>query len=166
MEGVPSLVKGKTEQNLHKSLVREWVRNLKLALQGMPGVLVEDKKISMTVHFRNSPQRIRARRKIMARIKLLKPGPRVVFGKAVFNLLPSRKINKGTALLAVMKEDRCSKSFFIGDDVTDEDVFDLRQKNIFTVRVGRSSKTSAKYYIRSQSEVLRLLKIIDGEICL
>ena len=48
---------------------------------------------------------------------------------------------------------------YVGDDVTDEDVFRLDQPGrLFTVRVGRSRTSAARYYLRQQQEIDALLE--------
>ena len=47
---------------------------------------------------------------------------------------------------------------YAGDDVTDEDVFELDQAGrLLSVRVGRSSRTTASNYLRAQPEMDQLL---------
>ena len=46
------------------SQVREWVRRLRCGLAGRPGIVVEDKRYSATVHYRRAPNPVRARRLI------------------------------------------------------------------------------------------------------
>jgi trehalose-6-phosphatase len=50
------------------------------------------------------------------------------------------------------------KAVFVGDDRTDEDVFVLADPRIVTVRVGRSRRSRAKFFLKKQSEVVRLLR--------
>jgi trehalose 6-phosphate phosphatase len=55
----------------------------------------------------------------------------------------------------------CGKAFFIGDDVTDEDVFALKKGNIFTVKVGYDFRSGAGYFLRRQREIIRLLDFLS-----
>jgi trehalose 6-phosphate phosphatase len=66
-------------------------------------------------------------------------------------------MNKGIALQALMKKQGAKAAFFIGDDVTDEDVFSLKDPRIFTVKVG-GGKTDAQFFISDQKSVAHLLK--------
>ena len=46
---------------------------------------------------------------------------------------------------------------YVGDDVTDEDVFRLDQPGrLFTVRIGQSRTSAARYYLRQQREIDQL----------
>ena len=49
-------------------------------------------------------------------------------------------------------------AFYLGDDVTDEDVFEIDQPGrLLSVRIGESIGSAAKFFLRRQSEVDRLL---------
>jgi trehalose-6-phosphatase len=49
---------------------------------------------------------------------------------------------------------------YIGDDQTDETAFKALNGSGVTIRVGKSKKTAANYYLKGHWEVLRLLKEI------
>ena len=69
----------------------------------------------------------------------LSPPPRIVLGKSVVNVMPPTASHKGTALLEYIRRLDCSAARYVGDDVTDEDVFALRDARILTVRIGRKN---------------------------
>ncbi len=143
-----------------RSFIRIWEKVLRKEIQNFPGVFLENKKFSLTIHYRLAQNKRRVRAKILEVVRQL-PGPiRIILGKAVFNLLPDLGTDKGSALLYLMKQLGCSHGIFIGDDITDEDAFRLRQKNILTIRVGYSANTHARYFVRSQNDVLKILKIL------
>ncbi|HOW89887.1 MAG TPA: trehalose-phosphatase, partial [Elusimicrobiales bacterium] len=48
----------------------------------------------------------------------------------------------------------------VGDDVTDEDMFEAAAGRGIAIRVGRKSGSKAGYFLRGQPEVLRLLRFI------
>jgi trehalose 6-phosphate phosphatase len=133
-------------------------RLLELALADEVGVDLEDKRYSLAVHYR------RARRKRLARASILRavgalPRPmRVVAGKLVVNVVPAGAPNKGDALLELRARERADTAIYLGDDVTDEDVFRLDQPGrLVSVRVGESQSSAAAYFLRDQREVDRLL---------
>ncbi|MEP7050267.1 MAG: trehalose-phosphatase [Pseudomonadota bacterium] len=132
---------------------------LEQRLSGLRGVEIEDKRYSLAVHYRA------ARRKDQARIAIhhvVDELPvRAVAGKQVVNLLPAQAANKGDALLHLRDVEQVRGAFFIGDDVTDEDVFGLDEtEHVFSVRVGHSKKSAAQYFVRDQHEVDRLLEAL------
>jgi trehalose 6-phosphate phosphatase len=48
----------------------------------------------------------------------------------------------------------------VGDDVTDEDVFRLRDRRIFTICVGTRRPTAAAYYLQDQNAMTRTLELM------
>lgn len=131
---------------------------LEAALQGEQGVDLEDKRYSLALHYRRSRHRQRAREAILSAIACLPVRMRIVAGKLVVNLIPERAPNKGDALLDLRDRERADTAFYIGDDVTDEDVFRLDEPGrLLTVRIGESQSSAAAYYLRDQRAIDRLL---------
>ena len=77
---------------------------------------------------------------------------------------PRRRPTKGSALLQLMSQAGCAKGFFVGDDRTDEDVFRLDRKGLFTVRVGIGTRSRARYFLRDQEEILLLLRHVNDAL--
>jgi len=136
---------------------------LEHALSHCQGVELEDKIYSLAVHYRKSRQKRQARSAIRDAVLALPLAMRIVSGKLVVNVVPERAANKGDALLDLRAQAAANTAFYIGDDVTDEDVFTLDQPGrLFTVRVGRSKASAAKYFLRDQREMDALLaKLVD-----
>lgn len=131
---------------------------LEKSLAAWPGVEIEDKRYSLALHYRGSPQRRRARTAIYKAVSSLPVDARVVPGKLVVNVVPEQGSNKGDALLALKETERADTALYVGDDATDEDVFVLDQPGrLVTVRVGESSSTAARYFLQSQRAIDRLL---------
>ncbi len=127
-----------------------------------PGLVLENKGISLALHYRQSANRTRARRQIQSLLAHLEPPPRLIPGKAVLNLMPPGGGHKGLALQQWMKREGFGYAFFIGDDHTDEDVFALQDPRILGVRVGRRISSKADYFIRNQGQVDRVLELMVG----
>jgi trehalose 6-phosphate phosphatase len=138
--------------------VAQWKSVLEPALAGMPGVWVEDKELSLAVHYRHAPKELDARSRILAAARNL-PHARVFGGKRVVNLVLDTAPHKGHALAAERDRLACDWVFYIGDDETDEDAFALCG-NIVPVRIGLSQRSHARYYLRSQREIDRLLAVL------
>lgn len=131
---------------------------LEKALVGMGGVDLEDKRYSLALHYRRSRSKRAARAAIWEAVAALPVPMRVVPGKLVVNVVPARAPNKGDALLELRHSERADTALFVGDDATDEDVFELDQPGrLLTARVGASSASAATYFLRDQDEVDRLL---------
>jgi len=125
-----------------------------------PGLEIEDKDLSLAIHYRRCRSRKQMKKEIFDLLPELDPVPRILPGKCVVNLIPSGTPHKGIALLDLMERARVQSAFYIGDDDTDEDVFSVPDNRVFTVRVGRKHSSSAKYFIKGQSEVNQILKAL------
>lgn len=161
--GVEGLGAKKSSVEKARLTCRRWLSALRSdpdAITQDPGTVIEDKRFSLALHYRNSRNRRLARGRLFTMIEKLQPTPRVIPGKCVLNLLPAGGPHKGVALLeAMMKLDlRCA--LYIGDDDTDEDVFTLPDDRIVTVRVGMRRGSQAQFFVRRQAEVNRLLRAL------
>lgn len=125
-----------------------------------PGVWLEDKEYSLAIHYRKSRKKKRARAHILSVTNSIGSELRVVPGKLVYNLVPASGPHKGIALSRVMKHAGTKFGFFIGDDYTDEDVFEMPNHRLLTVRVGNTAKSQAQYYIRRQNDINQVLRKI------
>ncbi len=73
-------------------------------------------------------------------------------------LISERAPNKGDALLQLRRIEEADTALYVGDDVTDEDVFDLDQPGrLLAVRVGESNTSGAAYFLHDQNEIDELL---------
>ncbi len=132
---------------------------LEAALEAVPGIDIENKRYSLAVHYRRSREKPKAREAIRRGVASLPVAMRVIPGKLVINVVPGAAPNKGDALLALRDRTESDVAMYVGDDVTDEDVFRIDQPGrLFTVRVGRSRTSAARYYLREQQEIDTLLE--------
>ncbi|MBI1883805.1 MAG: trehalose-phosphatase [Chlamydiae bacterium] len=148
-----------------KPLYREILKKLKRGLSCFPGIFIENKKATLTVHYRDvSLQQIPYLKKIVhhilsSHLKQIK----LTSGKKVFEIRPRTNWDKGKALLKMGRVKNLSRDAFkiyIGDDQTDEDVFRVLKSKSLTVRVGLSKKSYASHYVQSPKEVLDFLNQI------
>ena len=142
--------------------VKAWRARLHERLSGVHGVVLEDKGGSLAVHYRAALDQTAAERRVHAEARDL-PAVRLVPGKCVLNLVPADALHKGSALELACRRLGCTSALFVGDDVTDEDVFAHRPPRGLTwlgVRVGRSGKSDAEFCVRDQDEVDELLQIL------
>jgi trehalose 6-phosphate phosphatase len=146
-----------------RRLVTTWRARLASALPAIIGVVIEDKGVSLAVHYRQARSRAAVRRLILIAAAAL-PKTRIVEGKMVVNVLPTGAPDKGTALATLCKRLRCDSAVYVGDDDNDEDVFALaRQGRLLGIRVGRAQRTQAAYFGPRQVAVDRLLtKLIEA----
>lgn len=154
-----------TSPGMEKS-VQNWLPALKQGLLRFPGVKIENKRFSVAIHYRDERRKRAACAAIAAAARDL-PAVRIVGGKQVVNILPGEAPGKGLALEREMRETHCKKAIYIGDDETDEDVFALRgHGRVLTIRVGANRDSLARYYIRNQREIDRLIQtLVDLRCC-
>ncbi|MDO9559954.1 MAG: trehalose-phosphatase, partial [Syntrophales bacterium] len=138
-------------------LGRQWEDQLRAILPHAleSGIVIENKGSSLTLHYRKAPDREAAHAEILRAVRRLAPLPRSISGKCVENIMPSDSLNKGEALLQLMRHAGSDRAVFIGDDVTDEDVFRLRNDRVLGIRVGNSSPSEADYCLSDQNQIDR-----------
>lgn len=139
---------------------KEQIQTKIVPLADDPGLVVEDKGLSLALHYRKSRKKKLTRNVLLSSVVNLTPPPRVVGGKLVLNLVPQGGPHKGLALKRLLADGKAPCSLYIGDDITDEDVFSLSDPQIISVRVGERRCSEAKYFIRNQSEITRLLSLL------
>jgi trehalose 6-phosphate phosphatase len=145
-----------------KKCVRQWQAALARELAPLRGVRIEDKEFSLTVHYRQCRFKAQAQAGVLRAATRLSR-VRLIPGKAAISIVPHNAPNKGEALRAEMQSLRCDRAIYVGDDETDEDVFRLGGGfHLLTIRVGRSPKSEAAYFLRGQSEIDELLRLILG----
>ncbi|QOX78857.1 trehalose-phosphatase [Trichlorobacter lovleyi] len=157
--GAEGLPVWKAAEARFKELVQSWKMQLLQRLETSDvGILLEDKGASLSVHYRHAPDQEQVATRLHDIITTLTPPPRVVDGKCVLNLVPQDAPNKGDALLELMTQTGRDQAIFVGDDVTDEDVFALGSRNIFSIRVGKNDTSQADWYLSEQAGVLKLVQ--------
>lgn len=141
--------------------VERWMRSLGENLADLSGIEIEDKGLSIAVHYRKTRARRVARERVARAIESLEGAARIIPGKLVVNILPPGAVHKGTSLQELRARVQADTAIYVGDDVTDEDVFSLDEPGrLLSIRVGRDSSSSAEYYLRSQREMDLLLKLL------
>ena len=137
-------------------------------LSDIQGVFVEDKGVTLSVHYRSvATDKESLVRKIFERICTPYRRKNIIKfheGKKVFELKPPVQWDKGKAALWLLRKQEVLKGkgnvlpVYVGDDSTDEDAFKaLRNKGI-TAFVGKSKFSTAQYCLAGPEEVTELLK--------
>lgn len=129
-------------------------------VQQHEGLLLEDKRYSLALHFRRAPE-LADRVHDMMTSMLARLGPQFALqaGKCVLELRPAAW-NKGVAVSAFMQEVpfRGRTPIYIGDDVTDEDAFEVvNALEGQSIRVGDGSDTHARHHLADVDAVIRWL---------
>ncbi|MBM3775732.1 MAG: hypothetical protein FJW37_11310 [Acidobacteria bacterium] len=131
---------------------------IELELGPVPGLWVEDKGLSLAVHYRQSPGKSEVRRRILRAAQDLER-VHVFGGKQVVNIVLDGAPQKGEALIAERERLRCRWVLYVGDDENDEGAFAVGG-NMVPVRVGRKQRSHARYYLRTQTEIDKLLELM------
>jgi trehalose 6-phosphate synthase/phosphatase len=127
-----------------------------------PKSYVEEKKFSLAWHYRNSePQSGFAHSRELIRLleKTIHPyNLKILDGNKVVEILTNEN-GKGKAVKKLIEQINYDFILSIGDDVTDEEMFEffLHNSNAYTVKVGNGN-TFAKNKVADISDVVLLLK--------
>lgn len=164
LEGVPGW---EAQAALHRELCARWVDQMTRALhqrEDVSGIQLEDKQYSLSVHFRMAPDTFAASRALEEIFESLEPRPRLVSGKFVFNLLAQDACHKGSALEKLMQTCGARRAIYVGDDVTDEDVFRLRRHDVLSVRIERNADSAADFYLERPGDILCLIEALSARL--
>lgn len=142
-----------------KHVLEKIIKEFKDALSSIQGVIVEDKGITASIHYRMVDPRdiCKVFDTFWAVADSYKGIFRITSGKKVFEIRPHGIWNKGDAVKWIWDNFGPKRTpIYIGDDITDEDAFDVIRGKGVCIAVGRT--ISADYYLESQEEVKRLLQ--------
>lgn len=138
----------------------EWARELERRLPEDPGIVIEDKRYSLTIHYRNARDKRRAVEAI-DRVVARLPDARALGGAEAVSLLPRGGGNKGVALQQACRWFACDSAIYVGDDATDEDAFSSTYpEKLLTIRVGAAANSHARFHLACQDEIDSLLEIL------
>jgi len=146
-----------TRRKSHRR-VRQWKAALERDLHNIPGMWIEDKGLSLAVHYRQCRGKPAARRRILKIARTLQH-VRVFGGKQVVNLVEAGAPHKGVVLAAERNRLACNWVMYVGDDDNDEEAFAL-EGNIVPVRIGRKQNSHSRFYLRTQREIETLLELL------
>ncbi len=130
------------------------------------GLLLENKGVSVSVHYRLRPEFETECRAAMETLHALDPdSTRLLAGNKVFELTP-RSANKGAAINRLLGEApfRGRQPVFVGDDTTDEAGFAaVNAKDGISVRVAHADTTEARFGLANVAAVHTWLDaLLDG----
>jgi len=160
LEGLPGWEQSAAQ---YETRCSQWKKQLaKLFEHREQGVWIEDKRYSLSVHYRLAADPQKTETDLPKLFAQLDAPPRVIAGKFVFNLVPDDVCDKGIALARLMELCNAETAIYAGDDVTDEDVFRLPRTDILTVRIGSSDRSAAAYFLERRGDIVRVLdELID-----
>ncbi len=146
-----------------ENVKKDWMEKIRPVLESFvdrtPGSFIEEKNYSLAWHYRQTDPDFGQKRATeldtVLRSLIANDDLSILNGNKVMEI-KSSNVNKGRAAMRIFAEDDYDFVFAIGDDWTDEFMFQELPDQAVTVKVGRQ-KTQAKYYIDSIKNVRELL---------
>jgi len=146
--------------------------DLENKLSSIRGAILEDKGLSLSVHFRMVDKKQIPQVKAIVHecviLYLVRSKIKIKSGKMVLEIRLPLEWDKGKVvlwLLARQKFTMREKPFvpiYIGDDRTDEDAFKVLKNKGLTIFVGEPKPSHAQYYLKNPREVTQFLeRILD-----
>jgi trehalose 6-phosphate phosphatase len=141
--------------------------HLSTHLSSFSGIWIEDKRLSLSVHFlgvARSVQR-RARRKLRSLLLPFDETLRVIENLRDAEIVPRCISGKGMAVERFLAKPALCHAlpFYFGDDLSDEPAFEALCKGI-SIRVGAARPTRARYSIRGPAEVAAVLTRLEAAL--
>jgi trehalose-phosphatase len=153
------------QADARRDRLRRLTESLRDRLRDVPGVQVEDKGLSTSVHFRQAADSDIPAVEQAVRANVATAGAwfRLNLGRHVLEVVPRTDWHKGAAVKWILTHltDEPMLPIYIGDDLTDEDAFAVLSNGV-TVRVGTESPTCAQYSVPGPAEVYRFLAWLEG----
>ncbi len=128
------------------------------------GAELEDKELSLSLHCRRMRQPDAGALRLHAVARSLQPPPMLIGGKRVLNLMPPGSRTKFDAVAALVQAHGFASVLYVGDDETDEHVFDRAPPHWVTVRVELDRRSRARYFVHQQSSVAMILDFLLREL--
>lgn len=143
-------------------------RALKEKLTDIRGVNVENKRFTLSVHYRlaetEHEQTVRRIVEQTVATDRARGHLRIREGKKVLEVLPVQHWNKGSAARLLYDHETLSNYSFtpvcIGDDRTDEDMFHAFKSGGLTIKVGTHESSAAEFYLNDHNDVQKFLQSV------
>ena len=137
---------------------------LSAAVERWPGTLLEEKGLSLTIHYRQCPEAKPDIERMLAKVhERIGPRIKLVPGKEAIEIQPSVDWDKGHAAATLL--DRWNvgdAAFFMGDDRIDEPAFvEIRKRGGITCRIAdEHAETAAEWLLPSPDDGRALLALL------
>jgi trehalose 6-phosphate synthase/phosphatase len=164
-------VKGSNEWTLNENYEENWKESIKPILnmyaKRCPGAFVEEKETSLAWHYRTADDKDYASRRAQELSWQLKNfiqpelNLQIIDGNKVVEVKKTA-FNKGTAAKAFVDSGDYDFILAIGDDTTDEDMFEALPETSYTIKIG-DDLSAARNHIKNQEEVFHFLSFMVSE---
>jgi alpha,alpha-trehalose-phosphate synthase [UDP-forming]/trehalose-phosphatase len=149
----------------NKKVFSQIISDLKDSLSSVKGILVEDKGITASIHYRmvESSDICKVFDIIWSTADAYRGLFKITSGKKVFEIRPHGVWNKGDAVSWICQYyGKKILPVYVGDDTTDEDAFSVIKGKGIGISVGRSLKSD--FFLKSQPEVKKFLQWIENHL--
>ena len=151
---------------MFRDCVKELVTDLAVRLQAIPEAFVEDKRLTVSVHYRRVPgtQRDSVRRHVQAALANASHPFLLNAGNMVLDIQPRVSWTKAKAVSWLQQhagEDDLL-TIYLGD-FTNEDVFTALRDDV-TIEVGDALETTATFYLEGPAEVHAFLEWLFNRV--
>ena len=165
------MIKFESPVSLRYKRILEHIKDdLQRKLSAIKGAFVEDKGLSLSIHYRLADRdQVPKIKTILHEATILytvRDKIKISMGKEVFEIRPALGWDKGKVVLWLLARwqfallDKDILPIYLGDDVTDEDAFGVLRNKGITIFVGEPKKSKAQYYLKNTQEVKYFLKRI------
>lgn len=154
---------------LHEAYEDNWKDNIRpilnLYTERCPGAFMEEKETSLAWHYRTAEHpefAIHRAQELTWQLKnYIQPelNLQIIDGDMVIEVKKAA-FNKGTSARQFIEEEMYDFILAIGDDTTDEDMFEALPNSAYTIKIG-DGLSAARYHIKNQSEVIDFLSYIS-----
>jgi trehalose 6-phosphate phosphatase len=124
-------------------LIGHLAQHFHYVFQSVPGVIVQDKGLSLSIHYRNvKPQAWPYFDKLIKQSLIETSQLPIVWrkGRKVYEILPGVDWNKGRAAIWLIKKLNKPFALAFGDDKTDDTMFRALKETGLTTRIGKKRK--------------------------
>lgn len=164
--------KGSDVWTLNPDYEENWKESIRpimdLYAKRCPGAFVEEKETSLAWHYRTADEKEYALRRAQELLWQLKNyiqpelNLQVIDGNKVVEVKKTA-FNKGTATRSFVEKGDYDFVLAIGDDTTDEDMFEILPDTAYTIKIG-DDLSAARNHIKSQDEVFHFLNFMVSPI--
>jgi len=146
-----------------RPLLQELAPKFVQRLHSVPGVLVEDKGLTLSVHYRHVPASDREQvwRTVHDAVAGVQNTLVLTTGNKVYEIRPHVLWNKGLALNWTRRQlGRDSLLVYLGSAETPEEVF-ITLQDAITIKIGDSADSAARFVLSGPAEAQRFLEWVE-----
>ncbi|WP_221392221.1 bifunctional alpha,alpha-trehalose-phosphate synthase (UDP-forming)/trehalose-phosphatase [Dyadobacter sp. NIV53] len=164
--------KGEEEWTLNENYEENWKESIRpildLYAKRCPGAFVEEKETSLAWHYRTAEDKDYANRRAQELSWQLKNfiqpelNLQIIDGNKVVEVKKTA-FNKGTAARSFVENGDYDFILAIGDDTTDEDMFEVLPESAYTIKVG-DDLSAARNHIKNQEQVFYFLSFMVSSL--